>query len=80
MFYVGVTNNLLRRVYQHKTGLNGFTGRYNMNRLIYYEYTTDVRDAIRREKQLKPWRREKKLALIRRMNPKLLDLSAELSD
>ncbi len=80
MFYTGVTNDLLRRVKEHKDGLAEFTGRYRMNRLVYYESTIDVRDAIAREKQIKPWRREKKLALIRRMNPKLLDLTEKLFD
>jgi putative endonuclease len=78
-FYVGVTNDVIRRIHEHKAGLSGFTSRYNMTRLLYYECTNDIRDAISREKQLKPWRREKKLALIRCTNPRLLDLSAELS-
>ena len=67
-FYVGVTNDLIRRIHEHKAGLSGFTCRYNITRLLYYECTNDVRDAISGEKQLKPWRREK-LALIRRTNP-----------
>lgn len=76
-FYTGVTNDLARRVQEHKTGLSEFTARYRLTRLVYFESTTDVREAINREKQIKPWRREKKLALIRRMNPRLLDLSLE---
>ena len=59
--YVGVTNNLLRRLYEHKHKLiPGFTKRYKIDRLVYYEHTPDVRAAIAREKQIKPWRREKK--------------------
>ena len=59
--YVGVTNNLLRRLYEHKHKLiPGFTKRYKTDRLVYYEHTPDVRAAIACEKQIKPWRREKK--------------------
>ena len=74
-FYVGVTNDLERRVHEHKAGLSGFTSRYRLNRLVYYESTTDVGIAIAREKQLKPWRREKKIRLIKTLNPRFLDLS-----
>lgn len=73
--YVGVTNDLDRRVHEHKAGLSEFTARYRMHRLLYFESTSDVRDAIAREKQIKPWRREKKFRLIRTQNPRLLDLS-----
>ncbi|MCA3056377.1 MAG: GIY-YIG nuclease family protein, partial [Rhodocyclaceae bacterium] len=73
--YIGVTNNLVRRVYEHKQGLvAGFTKRYQVDRLVYFEETTDVRVAIEREKQLKTWRREKKLALIEIANPSWKDL------
>ncbi|MCE2723546.1 MAG: GIY-YIG nuclease family protein [Burkholderiales bacterium] len=73
--YIGVTNNLVRRVYEHKQGLvAGFTKRYQVDRLVYFEETTDVRVAIEREKQLKTWRREKKLALIEATNPSWKDL------
>ncbi len=76
--YVGVTNNLLRRVYEHKHKLiPGFTKRYKIDRLVYYEHTPDVRAAIAREKQIKPWRREKKVALIESKNRDWHDLSAE---
>src|SRR6266853_649943 len=76
VLYIGVTNGLERRVLQHKDGLFvGFTKRYEVKRLVYFEGFGDVREAISREKQIKGWRREKKLALIRRMNPKLRDLS-----
>jgi len=75
--YVGVTNNLLRRVYEHKHKLvPGFTKRYNIDRLVYYEATPDVRAAIAREKQIKPWRREKKVALIESKNRDWHDLAA----
>ena len=68
--YIGVTNNLERRVYEHKQKLvPGFTKRYNMTSLAYFESTSDVREAITREKQLKGWLRSKKIALIINMNP-----------
>ena len=74
--YTGMTNNLQRRVYQHKNKLiEGFTSKYNVNRLVYFEMFGDVRDAIAREKQIKKWRRSKKLELIESMNPKWQDLS-----
>ena len=76
--YVGVTNNLPRRLYEHKHHLvPGFTDRYNVDRLVYYETTPDVRAAIAREKQIKRWRREKKVALIESKNRDWKDLSAE---
>ena len=74
--YTGMTNNLERRIYQHKHKLiEGFTSKYNVNRLVYYETYRDVRDAIDREKQIKAWRRSKKIALIETENPKWQDLS-----
>ena len=74
--YTGVTNNLERRMYEHKHGLvDGFTRRYRVARLLYYEGTDDVRSAIGREKEIKGWRREKKLALIESANPSWVDLS-----
>ena len=78
MFYTGVTNNLPIRVYQHKNGMGGFTSRYRMTRLVYYESTQNVLSAIAREKQIKGWRRDKKIALIRSMNPRFLDLSSDI--
>jgi putative endonuclease len=73
--YTGVTNDLERRVYEHKHGLvNGFTKRYNVTRLVYYEATDDVRSAIEREKQLKGWLRQRKVALIESVNPGWRDL------
>lgn len=79
-FYTGVTNNLERRVYEYKHKLvKGFTRQYNITMLVYYEMFGDIRDAIEREKQVKDWRREKKIALIESMNPEWRDLSAEWS-
>ena len=73
-----MTNDLQRRVYQHKNKLiEGFTTKYNVNRLVYYETFGDVRDAIAREKQIKGWLRKKKIALIESTNPKWQDLSEE---
>ncbi len=75
--YVGVTNNLERRVYEHKQKLiPGFTSKYNLTWLVYYAETNDVREAIAREKQIKAWSRAKKLALIEEMNPEWEDLAA----
>ena len=77
-FYVVMTNNLERRFYEHKQRLiEGFTKKYNITLLVYYEVFNDVRQAIAREKQVKDWRREKKIALIESMNPNWEDLSAE---
>jgi len=74
--YTGVTNNLHRRVYEHKHKLvEGFTNKYNVDRLVYFETFPNVRDAIGREKQIKGYRRSKKIALIESMNPKWQDLS-----
>ena len=68
--YIGVTNNLIRRVCEHKTGaVEGFTKKYNVHKLIYFEQTTDVESAILREKQLKGWTRAKKENLINSVNP-----------
>ncbi|OKH51520.1 endonuclease [Calothrix sp. HK-06] len=74
--YTGVTNDLNRRVYEHKQKLiPGLTQKYNITKLIYFEETTDVTDAIAREKQIKGWLREKKIALIESINPTWKDLS-----
>ena len=76
--YTGVTNDLLRRVHEHKQKLiPGFTQKYNINRLVYYEETSDVTEAIAREKQIKGWLRAKKIALIESRNPEWLDLSTD---
>ncbi len=80
VLYIGVTNDLARRLFEHQKGLfPGFTHKYNVIRLVYFESFADIRDAIAREKQLKGWRREKKTALINRLNPKWMDLSEEWS-
>jgi len=74
--YTGVTNDIERRVYEHKQKLvDGFTKRYNLTMLVYYETTDDVRSAIRREKQIKGWLRRKKVMLIESVNPEWRDLS-----
>ena len=76
--YVGMTNNLERRVYEHKNKLvNGFTKKYNINKLVYFEETSDVNAALSREKEIKKWRREKKDSLVLSSNPKWKDLSDE---
>lgn len=73
--YTGVTNNLARRVSEHKEGtVAGFTRKYRIDTLVYYESYTDVRDAIAREKQIKGWRRSKKITLIESQNPHWEDL------
>jgi len=77
--YTGVTNDLVRRVFEHKNQMvDGFTKRYNLKYLVYYEVTDDVYAAIAREKQIKGWLRAKKLQLIHSMNPTWKDLSEEL--
>ncbi|MBR6663690.1 MAG: GIY-YIG nuclease family protein [Alphaproteobacteria bacterium] len=79
VLYIGVTNDLIRRVYEHKNKLiEGFTKRYNLNKLVYFECVENVNVAIAREKQLKGWRRSKKDALIRQMNSQLEDLSEQI--
>lgn len=76
--YTGVTNNLHRRVYEHKQKLiKGFTSKYNITKLVYYEEYNDINDAIRREKQIKGWSRKKKIELIESFNPEWKDLSEE---
>jgi putative endonuclease len=76
-----VTNDLTVRVYEHKQALTpGFTTKYGLDRLVYFESTTDVRVALEREKQLKRWVRRKKIALIERMNPRWEDLAADWYD
>ena len=77
--YTGVTNNLARRVYEHKHKLlDGFTSKYGLRRLVYYEVFDDIRPAIAREKQIKGWLRVKKLALIESKNPHWDDLAEAL--
>lgn len=75
VIYCGVTNNLVRRVYEHKNKLiEGFTKKYNVNKLVYYEIFRNVEEAILREKEIKGWIRKKKDALVLRMNPGWEDL------
>ena len=76
VIYIGVTGNLPRRLYEHRNGLaEGFTKKYNVHKLVYYENTSDVYIAISREKQLKGWSRKKKNELITKVNPEWKDLS-----
>lgn len=78
VLYTGVTNNLERRIFEHKNKLNkGFTKRYNINKLVYYEFCDNINDAIAREKQIKGGSRQKKIDLIQSTNPQFQDLSAE---
>ena len=76
--YIGVTNNLLKRVYEHKNNLvEGFTQKYNVHKLVYYEIYHHIHDAITREKRMKKWRRSAKLRLIEESNPEWKDLSED---
>ncbi len=76
--YTGITNNLQRRVYEHKQKLiPGFTSKYNINQLVYYEITSDINVALSREKQIKGWLRSKKIALIESVNPEWRDLNVD---
>ena len=76
VLYTGVTNNLIRRIYEHKHNAdpNSFTAKYNIHKLIYFEETGDVHSAIEREKQIKSWSRDKKIALVHGTNPRFYDL------
>jgi len=75
VLYIGVTNDLERRIFEHKNKLvEGFTKKYNLNKLIYYEMTEDISSAIEREKQLKNWHRDWKINLIKSFNPMWKDL------
>lgn len=81
VMYVGMTSNLERRMYEHKTKLvEGFTAKYNINKLVYYEETQEVQTAIMREKEIKKWRREKKDILVKSENPEWKDLSIQFQD
>jgi len=76
VLYIGVTNDLERRMYEHRNKMvDGFTKRYNLTKLVYFEETSDVRSAIEREKQLKNWHRDWKINLINQFNPNWNDLS-----
>jgi putative endonuclease len=75
VLYTGVTNNLVKRVYEHKTKLlAGFTSKYNCNKLVWYEQTESIQSAIKKEKQIKKWKREFKNNVINDMNPCWIDL------
>jgi putative endonuclease len=75
VMYVGVTNNLIRRVYEHRQGIGSeFTRKYNVHKLVYYESFGNALMAIKREKEIKGWKREKKNALVSQMNPEWKDL------
>ena len=77
--YVGITSDLIKRVYQHKNNeIEGFTKRYRIHELIYFEATTDIRSALEREKQLKKWNRSWKVKLIEQSNPEWKDLFLDL--
>lgn len=80
VLYTGVTRDLVRRVYEHRTHAdpNSFTAKYCATRLVYYEYTTDVKAAIEREKQIKSWNRKRKDDLIESMNPERKDLYKDI--
>ena len=79
VLYLGMTNNLIRRIYEHKNKMiDGFSKRYNLYKLVYYENISSVETAITREKEIKKWRREKKNKLIEAMNPEWKDLSEGL--
>ena len=78
--YVGMTNDLKRRIYEHKNKLmNGFSKKYNLNKLVYFESSSEINTVLNREKEIKKWRREKKNKLVESMNPNWTDLSDELS-
>ena len=80
VMYIGVTNDLQRRVYEHKQELlDGFTKKYKVHKLVYFEETSDVRAAIEREKQLKGWLRKRKNELVETINPEWKDLSESWS-
>ena len=79
VMYVGMTNDLLRRVHEHRTkAVKGFTEKYNVHKLVYFEETADVHAAIAREKEIKKWRREKKNALVNTTNPVWHDLAINI--
>jgi len=78
VLYTGVTNDLLRRIYEHKNKLvEGFTKKYNITKLVYYDITEDIESAIRREKQLKNWHRDWKVKQITRFNSQWRDLTED---
>jgi len=79
--YIGITNNLIKRVYEHRNNLvEGFTKRYGVHKLIYYEIYSDIYDAIEREKRMKKWNRGWKINLIKKSNPNWEDLYLNLTE
>ena len=79
VLYIGVTSNLVKRIYEHKNHLaDGFTAKYNIDKLVYYEVFEDIEEAIKREKQLKGGSRQKKIDLIKFKNPEFKDLYNEI--
>ena len=80
VLYTGVTSDLIRRVYEHKNNAdpNSFTAKYKVHKLVYFEETSDVKAAIEREKQIKSWKREQKVALIMSSNPRYIDLYGQI--
>lgn len=82
VLYTGVTRDLIRRVYEHKNHLDkeSFTSKYHVTKLVYFEETPDVKAAIEREKQIKSWKRERKIALIMESNPRMLDLYGHIQN
>jgi len=79
VLYIGVTNNLIKRIWEHKNKVvPGFTAKYNVDKLVYYENYSDINEAIKREKQLKRWSRKKKIDLIQSFNPTWRDLYEDL--
>jgi putative endonuclease len=80
VFYTGVTNDLIRRVFEHRMAMiDGFTKKYNVHKLVYFEETSDVNAALHREKLIKKWKREFKFDAIRRTNPEWKDLYLEIA-
>ena len=81
VLYVGITSNLIKRIWEHKNKVvDGFTKRYNLNKLVYYEIYDDIETAINREKQIKSWPRKRKIELIHSLNPHWDDLYEKLSN
>jgi len=82
VLYVGVTKDLEKRIYEHKYGISNssFTAKYNLHKLVYFEEAKDINDAIAREKQIKGWKRAKKISLIEKSNPDWRDLIGDKKD
>ncbi len=79
VFYIGVTSNLIKRIWEHKSKVvEGFTKKYNLNKLVYYEVSDNIESAINREKQLKKWHRQWKINLVKEFNPTFEDLYSKI--